>query len=345
MLAIQKSLPQFGLTLAEVPAPQLAVGEVLVKVEAAGICGSDLHVYEWTPSYEWMRPLMPLTIGHEFAGVVAAVAPDVTSPKPGDRVTVWPSILCRHCQACRDGELENCQNKTVIGLNRAGAFAESVTALAANCFLLPDGLDMELAALTEPLCVGARAVEVGEVRIGQNVVVLGAGMIGLAIAIMARRVGAAQVIVVGLDDATRLACAATLGFKDVVDLKSESLGTAVERLIGGRADRVFEATGAAASITDGLAVLKRGGVLVTTGIHAHPVTINLTDLVRNKNQIRGSHGSVRSTWNAVLRIMATEGEAFRPLITHRLALSETVQGFELARSKAAMKIMLLPGRA
>ncbi len=342
MLAIQKSAPAFGLTVAEAEAPALMAGDVLIDVDAVGICGSDVHVYEWTPSYEWMQPLMPLTIGHEFAGRIAAVGAGVGTLAPGQRVTVFPSIPCGACQACADGLPENCLHKTTIGLTRNGAFARQVTAPAVNCFVLPDGLDMEIAALTEPLCVGARAVETGEVQLGHGVVVLGAGMIGLAIALMARRAGATTVIIAGFNDATRLACARSLGFEHTVDLAHESLGAAVERITGGKVDRVFEATGAAISITDGLSVLKRGGVLVATGIHAMPVTINLTDLVRNKHQIRGSHGSVRSTWLTVLKILAQSGEAFRPLITHRLALAKTVEGFELARAKTAMKVMLLP---
>lgn len=344
MLAIQKVAPGFGLAAAEVAMPDLLPGEVLVEVRAAGICGSDLHVYEWTSSYEWMQPLMPLTIGHEFAGRIAATAPDVDRLGIGQRVTVWPSIPCTRCQACLEGQPENCFDKTTIGLTRAGAFANFVSAPAGNCFVLPDAVDDELAALTEPLCVGARAVEVGEIRLGQTAVVLGAGMIGLAIALMARLAGA-SVIVVGLGDATRLTCASALGFEHTVDLETESLAAAVGRIVGGKVDRVFEATGAGSSIKDGLAVLKRGGVMVTTGIHARPVEINLTDLVRNKHQIRGSHGAVRSTWHTVIALLAQSGEAFRPLITHRLPLSQTVDGFELARSKAAMKVMLRPDGA
>lgn len=342
MLAAQKASPEFGLTLAQVERPGLSPGEVLIEVEAAGICGSDLHVYEWTSGYDWMRPLMPMTLGHEFAGRIAAVAEDVATLAPGQHVTVWPSIPCGRCQACSEAQPENCDRKTTIGLTRQGAFARWVTAPSANCFVLPDGLDTELAALTEPLCVGARAVEVGEVRLGQTVVVLGAGMIGLAIALMARRAGAA-VAIVGLNDGARLACAKSLGFERTIDLADESsLGGAVARLFGGKVDRVFEATGASSSITDGLGILRRGGVLVATGIHARPVEINLTDLVRNKHQIRGSHGALRSTWVTVLRILAESGEEFRPMISHRLGLGETVEGFELARSKAAVKVMLVP---
>ncbi len=344
MLAIQKIAPEYGLAIRDVEPPVPASGEVIVEVDAVGICGSDIHVYEWTSGYDWMRPLMPLTLGHEFAGRVVQIAPDVTTVSLGDRVTVWPSVACERCQTCREGQPENCQNRATVGLTRHGGFARQVAAPAKNCIMLPAGLDMEVAALTEPLCVGARAVEVGEIRLGQTVVVLGAGMIGLSIAMMARRAGG-SVVIVGLNDAMRLSCAAALGFEHTVDLSRETLQAAVTRIFGGKVDRVFEATGVAASVTDGLAILKRGGVFIATGIHARPVEFNLTDFVRNKHQIRGSHGAIRSTWQTVLHILAESGEEFRPLITHRIALGETIEGFELGRSKAAMKVMILPDLA
>ena len=342
MLAVQKTSPAFGLTLADVAPPQPGPGEVVVEVDAVGICGSDVHVYEWTPSYEWMAPMMPLTIGHEFAGRVVAAAADVTLPVLGRRVTVLPGVACGRCRFCTAGQPEGCERRAIIGLTRHGAFARHVTAPAGNCIVLPDGVDMELAALTEPLGIGAQAVEVGEVALGQTVIVLGAGMIGLGTAMMARLAGAAMVIIAGLDDDARLAAARGLGFQHTVDLRHESLKDAVSRIADGKVDRMFEATGAASSITDGLGVLRQGGVLVATGIHARPVEINMTDLVRRKHLLRGSHGATRATWHTVLRLLAQSGEMFRPLISHRITLAETVEGFELSRSKASVKVMVLP---
>lgn len=205
MLAVQKTSPAFGLTLAEALPPRPGPGEVVVEVDAAGICGSDVHVYEWTSGYGWMQPMMPLTLGHEFAGRVVAAAPDVTLPMLETRVTVAPGVACGRCRFCAAGQPEYCTRRAIIGLTRHGGFARHVAVPAANCLVLPDGVDMELAALTEPLGIGAQAVEVGEVALGQSVVVLGAGMIGLAIAMMARLAGATTVIVAGLDDDMRLA--------------------------------------------------------------------------------------------------------------------------------------------
>lgn len=344
MLAVQKTSPAHGLALAEVPRPEPKAGEVLIEVEACGICGSDVHVYEWTSGYEWMEPHMPLTIGHEFAGNVVAAAPDVAEPKVGQRVTVWPSISCGTCPACREGQPENCERKITIGLTRHGAFATHVTAPAAHCFELPDTIDAELASLTEPLCVSARAVETGDVRLGHTVVVLGVGMIGLGIALMARRAGASQVIVVGKDDPVRLACARQLGFDQLVDIAAEDLVAAVTRLAGGKVDRVFEATGVVASVKDGLSILRRGGIMVVAGIHSRPVEINLTDLVRGKHQLRGSHGATRATWATVLKLLASSGEEFRPLISHRVGLAETIEGFRLSLSKEASKVIVFPNR-
>jgi len=342
MLAVQKAAPELGLTLAEVPAPEPGPGEVLIEVEACGICGSDVHVYEWTSGYEWMKPHMPLTIGHEFAGRVVGAAPDVDMPKIGERVTVWPSISCGRCASCREGQPENCERKVTLGLTRHGAFATHVTAPASQCFALPEEIDCELASLTEPLCVSARAVETGEVRLGHSVVVLGCGMIGLGIALMARRAGASQVIVVGKDDPVRLAAARRLGFEKTVDLADEDLQSAVTRLAGAKVDRVFEATGVVSSVRDGLSVLRRGGIMVVTGIHSRPVEINLTDLVRGKHQLRGSHGAARATWATVLKLLAESGEEFRGLISHRVPLADTVRGFEMSLSKEASKVVVLP---
>ncbi len=341
MRALQKTSPEFGLALVDVPEPNPAPGEVLVEVDAVGICGSDVHVYEWTAGYDWMTPLMPVTLGHEFAGRIVSAAPDVRTPLLGQRVTVAPGVPCRSCRFCTAGQPELCERRAIIGLTRPGGFARHVAAPAANCIPLPDSVDMELGALTEPLGIGARAVEVGEVALGQSVAVLGAGMIGLGTAMMARLAGASTVIIAGLDDPVRLGIARSLGFEHAVDLRHESLSQAVAR-IAGPLDRVFEATGAAASIADGLGVLRQGGVLVATGIHARPVELDLTALVRNKHQIRGSHGAGRATWLTVLRLLAQSGETFRPLITHRIDLEDTVDGFELGRSKVAVKVMVTP---
>jgi 2-desacetyl-2-hydroxyethyl bacteriochlorophyllide A dehydrogenase len=343
MLAIRKTAPEFGLTVQNVNSPgPLAPGEVLITVGAAGICGSDVHIYEWTAGYDWMRQAMPVTLGHEFAGTVAAVASDVTDVAVGQRVTVAPAIPCGSCRACRASTPELCTARTALGLTRDGGFAAEVNVPALNCLPIPDHVDMEIAALTEPLAVAARAVETGEVKLGETVVVLGPGTIGQGIALLARASGA-RVIVVGRNDAIRFETLRALGLNNLVDVAEQDLKTAIQQIAGGKVDKVFEATGAPSSIRDGLSILRDGGILVTAGIHARPAEFDITDFVRQKQQIRASHSSMRRHWDVVQTLMTADPEQFRPMITHRLGLAQTVEGFELAHDRIASKVMILPG--
>ncbi len=339
MKALQKTAPDFGLELREVaePAPPGA-GEVVVDVTAAGICGSDLHIYEWSGGYEFVTPSMPVTLGHEFAGRVAAVGEGVTGLAPGDRVTVMPSVTCGLCAACQARDFDRCVTRTGIGMTRPGAFARFVLAPAINCVPLPAGVDDELAALTEPLTVGARAVESGEIKPGDRVLVMGPGTVGQTIAVMARAAGA-EVTIVGKDDPDRLACLLELGFERLVDLKDMPLA---DLAAPGKFDVVFEATGVPATINHGLGVLRRRGILVVCGIHASHAPVDLNRLNREQLQIRGSNRASRATWGRVVDLLAKEGERLRPMITHRLPLERAIEGFELARQKVASKVMILP---
>ncbi|MBP0437713.1 zinc-dependent alcohol dehydrogenase [Tianweitania sediminis] len=342
MLALRKTAPAPGLELLNTSQPdKLAENEVMIAVAAAGVCGSDLHVDDWSAGYEFMVPLLPVTLGHEFSGRVVAVGSAVRSVSVGQRVTAWPSAPCGVCRACKTGRPQNCSDKRTVGLYRDGAFATHTVARESGVFPLPESVDFELAALVEPLCVGARAVNVGEIRQGQKVVVLGPGTIGQAIALFARLSGAISVAVAGFDDGSRLSVLNKLGFEDTFDLaEAGSADELFQRF--GNADAVFEATGHASSIADGLRLLRNEGTLVLTGIHAEPTTINLLEIVRRKLQIRGSHGSRREDWARVIDTLEHRGEEFRGMITHRLPLSRALEGFALARERSASKVLILP---
>jgi len=341
MQALQKIVPAFGVELREVAVPAApGVNQVLIDVAAVGICGSDVHVYEWTGGYEFVTQAMPLTLGHEFAGKIVATGGGAGDFEVGDRVTVLPSVTCGKCRHCRGGNEELCESRTGIGMTRPGAFARLALAPARNCVRIPAAVDDELAALTEPLTVGARAVEVGQVSPGDRVLILGPGTIGQAIAIMAREAGAAEIVIVGKDDPTRIACLSALGFERTID----TAATPLEQQLDGCAnfDIVFEAVGAAGTLTQGLALTRYGGVLVVVGILPAPAPIDVTGVVRRQQQIRGSHRASRETWTRVLALLASKGDAIRPMITHRLALASVLDGFELARRKLASKVVVLP---
>lgn len=343
MKALQKIRPEFGVELREVRAPEApGPGWVAVDVGAVGICGSDLHVYEWTGGYEFVTKAMPLTLGHEFAGRIAALGSGVDAVAVGDRVTAMPSVACGECTACLAGNSAQCTNRVGLGMTRPGAFARSVLVPAENCVRLPASLDDELAALTEPLTVGARAVEVGGVKPGDRVLIIGPGTIGQAIALMAREAGASEIVIAGRDDGPRIDCLRALGFERAIDTATASLESQIQRMGAQPFDVVFEAVGVAAALAQGLAQLRKGGVLVVVGIHPAPVTIDVTRIVRDQQQLRGSHRGSRAIWERVVRLLAEKGPAFRPMITHRVPLERILEGFELARRKVASKVIVTP---
>lgn len=343
MLALRKRQPNFGLELEEAPQPSSpGTGEVTLRVEHVGICGSDVHAYEWTDGYGFMTPHLPVIMGHEFAGRVVAKGPGVALTEDA-MVTVIPMVACGTCPACDRGDQRNCQRRQSIGLTRDGGFARHVTLPATNCLMLPEGVDSELGAMTEPLGVGCEAVLTGEVGLGDTVLVMGPGTIGQAIALFARAAGAGRVLIAGRADAPRFDVLRQLGFTDLLDVAEAPLRDLVMQANAGHpVDIVIEATGYPPSIIDGLGVLRTAGVLVVAGIHPGPVSLPLTDFVRSRHQLRATHGCARPTWDRVLGMMARAPELLRPMITHRLPLERGLEGFELARQRAASKVMLRP---
>ncbi len=343
MLALRKSVPEPGVTLAQVPEPLApGPGELWLRVAAAGICGTDLHIAEWTTGYEAMAAAMPVTLGHEFAGEVVAVGAGVDDRSVGDRVVVRPSTVCASCTTCGTERHKACSKRRGLGVVRDGGFAQLVLVPAENTLLLPQGLDLELAALTEPMTVSAEAVANGAVKAGDRVLVIGPGTIGQGAALLARLAGAAEVVVAGREDLPRLTLLAKLGLT-VLEVGTGTIGAALEaRGIPGDFDVVIEAAGVPALIDQALRLLRRGGILVVCGIHPSPAAINLTQLVRGQNQIRGSYRAPLDTWPHVMNLMVENASVFQQLITHRLPLAQALDGFALAKSRVASKVLLLP---
>lgn len=345
MLAIRKTSATRGISLDEVPEPGApGPDEVIVEVGAAGICGSDVHVYEWSSGYEFMQGSLPVVLGHEFAGTVAAVGERVSGLRPGELVTAMPGVTCMRCEACVQGRTHMCPHRETLGLTLDGAFARRVRVPAMNCLPLRPGTELALAALIEPLCVGDNASEVGEVTSGDTVLVLGPGTIGQAIVRTARWRGATRVIAVGMNDSARLQVARAMGATHCIDLADgETLQQGVHRITGGApVDVVIEATGHSSSIPDGLQVLRKGGIMVTAGIHSRPVSFDLTRMIRHKQQLRGAHGSRRHAWERMVQRIADEPEAVRPMVSLQLGLRQAEEGFRQSLTRAMSKVILIP---
>ena len=341
MKALRKTHAAAGLELAEVAVPEPASpDEVLVRVSATGICGSDLHVDDWTPSYAFMTASLPVTLGHEFVGVAQ------TGPLSGRRVVVRPSVTCGVCAACIAGQHDACERRTGIGMKRDGAFAPWGRVPARNCVPVPDGLSDELAALAEPLSISMQALRVAGDVAQQRVLVMGPGTIGQGIAVLARRAGAAQLVVSGHGDAARLDALRRMGFDALADVAGRSLADATAAYTGGEPfDVVFEATGVPETITEALPLLRRNGIVVVTGIHARPLALDLTTLVRRQQQLRGSFRPPESDWPEALELMGELGNVMAPMVSHVLPLSQALEGFALAHGKQASKVLLCPQAA
>ena len=339
MQALQKTRAAAGLELVDVPRPSVepSSDDVLVQVLATGICGSDLHVDDWTPSYAFMAPSLPVTIGHEFVGVARS------GPLAGQRVVVRPSVTCGVCAACAQGRHDACERRRGIGMTRDGAFAPWVRVPLRNCVPVPAGLSDEMAALAEPLTISMQALRIAGDVAGLRVLVMGPGTIGQGIAALARRAGASQVVVSGFDDAARFNALRTMGFDALVDVQAQSLAEGARAYTDGAPfDIVFEATGVPETITEALALLRRNGIVVVTGIHARPLALDLTPLVRNQQQLRGSFRPPESDWPLALSLLAEMDAVLRPMVSHVLPLSQAREGFALAHGKQASKVLLCP---
>lgn len=346
MKALRKISPEKGLCLSDIDEPgEPGPDEVLIEVLAAGICGSDVHVYEWGSHYDFMRERLPVTLGHEFCGKVAALGAGVVGLSEGQLVAPMPTMGCLRCAQCAAGFPLRCRAKRTVGLTRDGAFARFVKVPAISCIPLHPGTDPVLAALLEPLSVGDNALEVGEVGFGDTVLILGPGTIGQAIARGASWRGASRVIVAGMNDASRLATAKRIGATDTIDLAVDGpLSDAFLALTGGKeADVVFEATGHPSSIGEGLTVLRMDGILVATGIHATPSSFDVTRFVRRRQQIRAAHGTRRAGWEKMAQRIADTPDDVRPFVSLELALEDGIEGFTRSLARDVSKVILLPG--
>ena len=346
MKAVVKTKREPGIEVLDVEIPEVRDTDMLVKVHAGSICGSDVHVYEWTPNYEWMP--LPVILGHEFSGEVVEVGSKVQTVAVGDRITAMPAMACSRCAFCQVGKGELCTNRVGLGLSGDGAFAEYIRlTAAATIFKLPDILSYEAAALCEPLSVVLRAVDLSSIKLGQTTAVLGPGPIGLLALQALKATGAGLVMIAGTSaDTRRLEIADALGADVIIDVdKDDPISRAIEVTGGGlRAglDFVFEASGNPQSVQQALNMVRPGGKVILIGIHSAPAEFHVTDLVRRSKSIIGAYGYDAAIWNRSLALLTSGKIKVEPMITHRLPLTEAREGFELAVREEAAKVLFLP---
>jgi L-iditol 2-dehydrogenase len=332
------------LEVADLPAPVPGPGEVLVRVAACGICGSDVHGYDGSSG----RRIPPIVMGHEAAGMVEAVGEGVRDYAPGDRVTFDSTVYCGVCDYCRRGEVNLCDDRQVVGVScgdyrRAGAFAEFVTVPERILYRLPDALSFADAALLEAVSVAIHAVNVSETRGGEMVLVLGAGMIGLLIAQAARAAGCSRVFVADIDE-TRLELARSMGADEVIAGSGEVLARRIGELTGGvGVDVAFEAVGRAETVAAAIDSTRKGGTVTLVGNIAPEVPIPLQKVVTRQIRLQGSCASAGEYPQAMEWI--AEGKIrVGPLITAVAPLADGPSWFArlYAREPHLMKVVLDP---
>jgi len=322
----------------ELPTPSSEANEVLVKVSYAGVCGSDVTIY--TGKHKRVKP--PRIIGHEASGVVAEVGSAVTDFAVGDRVVIEPPIGCGECYACRLGAFNACKNLGHLGIDVHGMFAEYVKARGDKVYLVPESTTQLKAALIEPTAVGAHAVRMGRVALGDKVVVLGGGPIGILTAQVARVASSLPVQVVEVAD-WRLDFARGLGFDPIDAKKGNVLEEVLARTGGKGADVVIDTAGVATTAQQAPALARIRGVVAMVAMPDEPLPIDVNPYVLKEVSLVGSRAYDSHDYETTIALIGQDKVDVEPLVTQVMPLENWREALELAKKPdASMKILLRP---
>ena len=344
MLAIRKLARGIGnIEVQDVPEPSAGPGQVVIRVDSAGICGTDLHIY-----FDEFETHPPVTIGHEVAGRIVEIGTNVTGWKEGDRVTTETYFYtCGRCFDCRRGRRNLCLQRRSIGSKQDGAFAEFLLTPAANLIRIPDGLDLESAALTEPLaCTVHGVLGTAGVRAGDNVVIADPGPIGL-LALQLAKVAGASVLMIGTDqDLERLKVAKELGADHIINVEEVSnIVQCVTGIFGGDgADLVIECSGAPAAPKTLTDVARRGARFCQIGLYGKAIPFDQDAVCYKELVVTGTNASVTPAWKRAPKLLDERRVDARRLISHRFAIADWDKALEIVKSKQGIKVILKPDR-
>ena len=343
MRALVKESAAAGAALREVPVPEPGPGELLVKVEAASVCGTDVHIERWDPWAQENFGPPPMIFGHEMAGIVVGHGPGAGRVPLGERVAAETHLVDWTCYQCRTGRAHVCQSLRILGVHVPGSFAQYVVLPELNAWVC-EALPAEIAALQEPMGNAVHAAFVEDVA-GQNVAVLGCGPIGLMAVAVLRMAGARTIFATDPNEERR-DMATRMGADVVLDARDDVVERLRAETDGNGVDVVLEMSGAEAALHQGLAAVTQGGRVSLLGTHTVPATIDLSQEIIFKGlRVYGITG--RRMWDTWYRTTALleEGLDLSPIITHRLPLSEYATAFDLVASGHAGKVVLLPQEA
>ncbi|MBI2930256.1 MAG: L-threonine 3-dehydrogenase [Planctomycetes bacterium] len=344
MLAVVKALPGPGAKISTVETPAIGPADVLIKVIATSICGTDLHIYNWD-AWAQSQIRTPLVFGHEFHGEVVEVGREVATLHPGDRVSVESHVPCGRCHQCTHGMMHICDELKIIGVHRAGCFAQYVAVPALCAWKVSPGMPPEVASLMEPMGNSVHVVSEAQVS-GKTVAVFGCGPAGLFATGCARAKGAAALYAVDINR-HRLELAKAMGADEVINGADPDLIGRLVKLSGGYGvDVALEMSGSQKAIVNALRSLKKGGTFVAFGIPSRPIELDLAnDVILNGRRMLGVVGRrMFEDWVEMQRLLDGGKLDPRPIITHRFKLAEFEQAIATIRQDGVKcgKVVLFP---
>ena len=338
MRALVKSKPETGLWMEHVPVPEPGANDVLIRVRKSAICGTDVHIWNWDHWAQQTIPV-PMVTGHEFVGEIAEVGSAVTKYHPGERVSGEGHIVCGKCRNCRAGRGHLCRNTQGLGVNRPGSFAEYVCIPEHNVVAIPDDVPDEIAAIFDPFGNAVHTALSFDL-VGEDVLVTGAGPIGIMGAMVARRAGARKVVITDINP-YRLELAQRCGIEHVVDASKEDLAT-VMREIGMKEgfDVGLEMSGAPPAFRSMIETMNNGGKIAILGIAPDGFGIDWNKVIFKMLTLKGIYGrEMFETWYKMIAFVQG-GLDLGPVITHRIRIDDFRDGFEAMRSGNSGKVVM-----
>lgn len=338
MKALVKAKPEQGIWLRDIDKPQVGHNDVLIKVNRTAICGTDIHIYKWDDWAQASVPV-PLAVGHEFSGEIVEMGEEVIGYELGDRVSAEGHITCGVCRNCRAGRRHLCMNTQGIGVNRAGAFAEFIAVPAFNVFKLPDSISDDMASILDPLG-NATHTALSFDLVGEDVLITGAGPIGVMAVAIARYAGARHVVITDINE-YRLDLARKMGASRAVNVSNDSLDDVMQELgMEEGFDVGMEMSGNAQAFRDMLRTMHHGGKVAVLGIPPDETSIDWNQVIFKGLVLKGIYGrEMFETWYK-MSSMLQSGLNIEPIITHHFPMDEFQPAFELMASGQSGKVIL-----
>ncbi len=338
MKALVKAKAEQGIWMQDVAEPEHGPNDLLIRVKKTAICGTDIHIYNWDDWASRTIPV-PMTVGHEFVGVVEAVGSEVQGYAVGDRVSGEGHITCGHCRNCRAGQRHLCPNTVGVGVNRPGCFAELLAIPAVNAFKLPDDIPDEIAAFLDPLG-NATHTALSFDLVGEDVLITGAGPIGIMAVAIARHVGARHIVITDVNE-YRLGLATQMGATRAVNVQQEKLEDVIRELgMTEGFDIGLEMSGVPSAFRSMLDTVRNGAKIAMLGIPPSDMTIDWNKVIFKGLFIKGIYGrEMFETWYKMIAMLQS-GLNVAPVLTHEMKADAFQKGFDVMRSGQSGKVVL-----